>query len=220
MEAGDEKMMEIITVIAIIAGPVLAIQAQKLLERKREDRDRRLRIFKTLMVTRGTVLSPAHVEALNSIDIEFNSGSEKDKNVRVAWKAYLDHLDHYPKEGAEDDQKRWKEQTDSLLVELLFEMSKAVGYGFDKTYIKRAAYIPVRYADVELELDFIRRSFVKLFTGDAAIPIQIRIPANTSGVSSEERLRQLMIEHYEGNKPLRVIIEADKDQAGAVPGTN
>jgi len=210
-------MMEIITVIAIIAGPVLAIQAQKLLERKRDERDRRLRVFKTLMVTRGTVLSPAHVEALNSIDIEFNSGSDKDKNVRVAWKAYLDHLDHYPKDGAEDDQKRWKEQTDSLLVELLFEMSKAVGYGFDKTYIKRAAYIPVRYADVELELDFIRRSFVKLFTGDTAIPIQIKMPASASGVTSEERLRQLMIEHYEGNKPLKVIIEADKNQAGEAP---
>jgi hypothetical protein len=82
-------MAAIFTIIAILLGPVLAIQIQKYLGRQREEKDRRLRVFKTLMVTRGSVLSPAHVEALNSIDIEFSAKNGDDKNARDAWKAYL-----------------------------------------------------------------------------------------------------------------------------------
>lgn len=203
-------IVEILTIIAIIIGPILAIQAQKYLERKREERERRLRVFKTLMVTRGTGLSPLHVEALNSIDIEFNSESEDDKKVRNAWKAYLDELNHFPKEGKDEDKKRWSENIESLLADLLSVMSKAVGYDFDKTYIKRAAYTPIKYSDIEFEHDFIRRSLVKLFFGETSIPIEIKAPSVT-GISSEEKLRKLLIEHYEGNKPIRVIIEEDKN---------
>lgn len=201
--------MEILTILAIIVGPVFAIQVEKYLDRRRQEVDRRMRVFKTLMVTRGAVLSPAHVEALNSIDIEFDSAKENDKNVRTAWKAYLDQLGNYPKEAAtEDDQKRWKEKTDELLVELLHEMSKALNYDFDKTYIKRTAYTPVRYSDMEFEQDFIRRSMVKLFLGNASIPIEIRtsIQAGEGEATSEERLRKLLIEHYEGQKPIKVEI--------------
>lgn len=207
--------MAILTIIAIIIGPILAIQIQKFLEKKREDKERRLRVFKTLMVTRGSALSPLHVEALNAIDIEFNSDNEKDKNVRIAWKAYLDELTHYPKDGQDDDKKRWAEKIESLLVELLVVMSIAVGYGFDKTYIKRTAYTPIKYSDIEFEQDFIRGSLVKLFRGDISIPIKIFTPSGTSEMSSEEKLRQLLIEHYEGNKPIRVIIEGDKTKEKA-----
>lgn len=207
-------MVEILTIIAIILGPILAVQIERYLARRREEKERRLRVFKTLMVTRGAVLSPAHVEALNSIDIEFDSDDQKDEEVRNSWKAYLDQLAHYPKERAtEDDQKRWKERTDELLVGLLHEMSKALGYTFDKTHIKRTAYTPVRYSDVEFEQDVIRRSLVKLFLGDGSIPIELRSPASEGDQpTSEEYLRHLLIEHYEGNKPIKVVIEDDKSQ--------
>ncbi|WP_373426698.1 DUF6680 family protein [Neorhizobium galegae] len=58
-------------ILATLAGPILAIQVQKFLERGRENRNRRLQIFRTLMATRAASVSPAHVEALNSIALEF-----------------------------------------------------------------------------------------------------------------------------------------------------
>ena len=91
-------------------------------------------------------------------------------------------------------------------------MSKAVGYDFDKTYIKRTAYAPIKYSDIEFEQDFIRRSLVKIFLGVSSIQIKIITPSGTSEISSEEKLRQLLIQHYEGNKPIRVIIEEDKSR--------
>ena len=62
---------EWVTVAAIIIGPILAIQIQKILDNLREKKKRRITIFKTLMSTRATRLNKEHVEALNMIDIEF-----------------------------------------------------------------------------------------------------------------------------------------------------
>ena len=82
---------DILTITAIILGPILAVQAEKFLERKREQKNRRLSVFKTLMATRGSVLSTAHVEALNRIDLEF-SEDKKFKKVITSWKEYFDNL--------------------------------------------------------------------------------------------------------------------------------
>ena len=82
---------EIISICAIILGPILAVQIEKYLERRRENKNRRLSIFKTLMATRGAVLSWTHVEALNRIDLEF-SNKKKFEKVIKAWKEYFDNL--------------------------------------------------------------------------------------------------------------------------------
>jgi hypothetical protein len=42
-----------ITVLAVVAGPILAVQAQKYVEAFRERKQRRLTLFRTLMSTRA-----------------------------------------------------------------------------------------------------------------------------------------------------------------------
>ena len=54
---------EIITIAAILSGPIVAVQVDKLIGRNREIKNRKLSIFKTLMATRGATLSYVHVEA-------------------------------------------------------------------------------------------------------------------------------------------------------------
>ena len=202
-------------IIAVLSGPILAVQVQKLIESWRESKLKKQNIFKTLMATRGRTLSQLHVEALNMIDLEFYSRKPKDKKVIDAWKIYRDHLNSLKLEHDDPDYKvrleRWTDKSNDLLADLLSEMAKAVGYDFDKVHLKKGAYIPQGHADVEFEQNFIRRSMVKLFLNDATIPIQITTRSDTTEISSEERLRQLLIEHYEGNKPVRVIIEENKD---------
>lgn len=203
-------------IIAVLAGPILAVQAQKLIESWRGIKLRKKNIFKTLMATRGRTLSPVHVEALNMIDLEFSSGKPKDKKVIDAWKIYRDHLHSLKVDHSDPDYsvrlERWTDKSNDILADLLFEMAKTVGYDFDKVHLKKGSYTPQGHADIEFEQNFIRRSMVKLFLNDATIPIQITTPpSGTTEISSEERLRQLLIEHYEGNKPIRVIIEENKD---------
>ena len=89
-----------VTVIAVILSPLLAVQAQKMIETLREKRNRRIKIFKTLMSTRGERLSRDHVQALNMIDIEFYGRRffgirfqrRSEKAVTNAWKNYNDNL--------------------------------------------------------------------------------------------------------------------------------
>jgi Family of unknown function (DUF6680) len=59
------RVSDLVLAACTLAGPVLAVQAQKWIERFREKNARRLATFRTLMATRATTLSPAHVEALN-----------------------------------------------------------------------------------------------------------------------------------------------------------
>jgi hypothetical protein len=65
------KTVDILTICALILGPILAVQIQKFIDRAKESRSRRLWVFKTLMATRHATLSIDHVSALNRIDLEF-----------------------------------------------------------------------------------------------------------------------------------------------------
>ena len=94
-----------IMVAAIILGPVLAVQVQKIISSLQQKKNRRLKLFFTLMSTRGTPLEPDRVTALNMIDIEFYGRrifgfrleTSSEKKVINSWKTYNDHLNtKYP----------------------------------------------------------------------------------------------------------------------------
>jgi hypothetical protein len=89
-----------ITVAAVVAGPILAVQAQRIVESINKKHERRLKIFKSLMSTRAERVSREHVQALNLIDIEFYGRvkfrtrwqTRSEKAVTNAWKNYNAHL--------------------------------------------------------------------------------------------------------------------------------
>jgi hypothetical protein len=146
---GAEVLIGIATIAAIIAGPIFALRIQRELDERREIKGRKLGIFRTLMSFRATKLAPVFVQALNLIDIEFTSASEKP--VRDAWKELQDHYSDMgrktPKQS-ELDQKTDNEKINDLLAELLVKMGGTLGYSFDKVYIKKGAYYPMGLSDI------------------------------------------------------------------------
>ena len=86
----SQIIIGIVSIVAIILSPIIALRVQTALEKRRDATNRKLAIFKTLMTYRATPLSPYFVQALNLIDVEFSANSEKP--VREAWKVLLDHL--------------------------------------------------------------------------------------------------------------------------------
>jgi hypothetical protein len=144
--------VEWLTIVAILLGPILAVQAQKWIEAARFNKNQRLFIFKRLMATRGTPISPVHVEALNLIDLEFAGRSEKHKQVRTRWKEYLDNLTRLEQDPQKQKEQlpAWSEKNQELLANLLHDMGKAVGYDFDTVHLKRSAYTPLGHANMEL----------------------------------------------------------------------
>ena len=172
------ETLAILTVIAIVMGPILAVQAQKISELVREKRIRKVVIFKTLMATRASRVSFDHVKALNMIDIEFYGKrilgvkfqSNKYNRVTLAWKTYHDNL------NAKDDDtksKTWLDKNDELFIDLLFEISGALGYDFDKIQLKRGAYSPIAHGEQEIDALTIRRSLSKILSGEEALPMKV-----------------------------------------------
>ena len=105
----DIKVIDILATGALILGPVFAIlfanvfednreKRQREFEDQRERRQRKWEIFRTLLLTRKSRISPEFEAAFNLIEIEFYD----EKNVMTAWKKLYDSfnepLPHKPAE--------------------------------------------------------------------------------------------------------------------------
>jgi hypothetical protein len=167
-----------LVIVAIVLAPLLALQVQKKLERRREDKARKLNLFKTLMTTRGSPLNPQHVQALNLIDVEFY----KNKKIVETWKMMLDNYNNFPKDPiAANYQAKLDacvEKANDLLSDLLLEIGRTLGYSFDKVHLKRAVYSPKGHADLATDQEIIRKNLVSILSGTQAIPIKIINPNN------------------------------------------
>ena len=122
-----------------LAGPVLAVQAQKWIERARERRNRKAALFQVLMATRANRVSSQHVEALNMIDLTFDGArrigpkrTKREQAVLRAWREYLDHLnDHPPDENtSEAVGLQWGTRVNELFLNLLRAIAADVDYEF------------------------------------------------------------------------------------------
>jgi hypothetical protein len=111
-----------------LIGPVLAVQAQKWVERFRDKKSQRLKIFRTLMATRATVLSTSHVEALNAVPLDFYGN----KTVIDAGEEYFEHLTNAP-----SDNPTWGPKRIDRLIELLALIGSRVGYDFNVAQMHR-----------------------------------------------------------------------------------
>lgn len=186
MEAKD-----VITIFAVIMGPIFAVQAQKMIEYFRDKKNRRLAIFKTLMSTRGERLNRDHVQALNMIDIEFDGRrdtwfsrqNKKEKGVTEAWKKYKDHLDSRKNY---DLISSWIKDGDELFIGLLYRMSRALGYDYDEVQIKRDCYRPEAHASVEnAQLDVLE-GLAKVLRHEQSIPMGITYFPNIAQQSDQQ----------------------------------
>jgi hypothetical protein len=136
------RIGDVIMILAVVLAPFVALWAQWHLQLRKEAQSRRLWVFKTLMATRASSMDVNHVQALNMIDVEFESSSKMDTEVRHAWKTYLDHL--YTDQGTTPEATGvWNAKSSDFLAELLTKMRNALGYKFDFTYVKGRAYIPM-----------------------------------------------------------------------------
>jgi hypothetical protein len=157
------------TILAVIMGPILAVQVERSLEDRREARRRKIALFRELMVTRGSRLSARHVEALNGIQMEFRSAG-KEKKVVDAWKLYITHLNT---SSTPETLNVWAGRSDDLLTELLFVMGQCLGYEFEKDRIKREAYVPKLFGEIETEQTQLRQECLAVFKGEKSLRVEV-----------------------------------------------
>jgi hypothetical protein len=138
------------------------------------------------------------------IDLEFQG--DKFREITDAWKTYLDHLCHYPKDD-QNQQPVWDERRNDLLGKLLLEMGKSLGYFFDEVHVKRGIYAPQAHAVIETELHLIRNGLVRLLHGQSNLKMDITsIPVSEETVNDQKILRQGLKELVEGKRKLEVSV--------------
>lgn len=198
----DITLTDLLMVSAVLVAPALAVQVQKWLEIFREQRGRKLWIFKTLMATRAANLSSEHVQALNMIDLEFRG--KKYKPVADSWKAYLDHLASFPKDE-EQLQIQWNERMADRLANLLMEMGRSLGYEFDEVHVKKGVYAPEAHGRLENENALIRRGLIRVLYGEAALKMDIEsFPVSEAETNEQGTIRKALIDVLQGSQPLHV----------------
>jgi hypothetical protein len=161
-------LTDFLMILATALSPVIAVQVTKYLDDRNEKRGRKLRIFKALMATRLYITSLTHVEALNSIDLEFSPKKPKDKAVLDVWQQYLDHLGNT--QVASD---AWSTRRIDIFVDLLFEMGKTLDYDFNKTQIKNSTYSPMVHGRIGQEEERIRTMVLELLEGRRDLPMRV-----------------------------------------------
>jgi hypothetical protein len=222
-----DTVLTIVTIIAIVLGPILAVQVQKFIERLRQTREEKIRIFVTLLTTKGHLV-PEHVRALNSIHFFFRDERKQDKAVVQAWDVYRNHLNNgvaRPQPQADgkiapeiqtkfsSDLERWSEKGDDLLCELLKKMAESLGYDFPDLLLKQGAYTPQGYADVEQYQYIILKGMTEVLAGIRPFPMRITdLPTNEEG-------QKALLAVLKGERSLPVHIEGLPTNLGEVKAT-
>ena len=163
--------------MATIAGPILAVQAQKMVERFRERRVRKLWIFHTLMATRANRTANEHVQALNMIDLSFYGSkifwiqrrTKKEQAVLDAWTDYRTQLNT----AAQPDVGVWSGKCDELFINLLHAISCDMGFSFDRVQLKTGSYTPIAHGDFMAEQTATRKLWLEVLKGTRPLKMEI-----------------------------------------------
>lgn len=201
----ETMLLGIITVIAVIVAPVLAIEVQRRLHLYAEKRERKVWIFKTLMATRASRISTEHVTALNMIEVEFHGSEKENKEVVYAWRSYLDHLN--TPGPADDPLGTWHRRSEELFVSLLFKMATALNYNFDEVLLKKGFYAPKGQGDLKDDQFLIRKGLVALLTRKSGIRMDVdSFPYPEEEAKEQQAIRQLCAEWFEGKRAIHVVV--------------
>ncbi len=134
---------DVLIVVAILLGPIVAVGGVRWLDRSRERRDRQLGVFRTLMATRAHTSSPEHIRALNAIDVEFSASKPAEAAVLEAWKRHAGH-----QASSDLPAEDWDARRRAGLADLLLAMGAVLGYELDREHLLEscAARAPIATA--------------------------------------------------------------------------
>ncbi len=182
------KVTDLAIVFATAIGPILAIQIQKIIERRQEKRQLQLSIFKTLMSTRVSRMSERHVDALNMIPIEFYG----QKYIRIlnAWKTYINHLS-----PNETDAETWGNKSNELYITLVKELASNLGYSFYDEELKKEIYSPMLYHNIQSDNEDIRTGVAKILRGERSLPMEVTsFPVDNDLLEIQKKIQSEVLE--------------------------
>lgn len=196
--------------ISTLLGPILAVQAQKALDARRELQRRQLFLFHALMRSRAAPVAPEFVNALNSLPLEFAGSSKPLEQIRSAWRQYMRHMDK-PTNAAD-----WGSRRVELLVALLKLMGNHLNYRFDEVELEHEVYSPIAHGELENDQTLIRRGLAALLSGEKALPMEVKTwPTDAESIARHQALQDALLAWLKGETEPRVRIASPDTSAPA-----
>ncbi len=123
-----------LTLIAIVAGPVVAILVNRYLQRRKDRKEQKKRIFKQLMKDRKFVLSSGYEEAMSLICVEFDACRGIEVDIRDCYQMCLNHVKntHYRNR----DEAAWYNEMIKRLTSLICLIAKSLEYNVGRAEVE------------------------------------------------------------------------------------
>lgn len=165
--------MGVATILAVVAGPILAVVITRMIDNRRAEDQRKFDIFRTLMRTRTMPIHFDHVGALNLVEVEFI----KHTDVIQAWKIYLGNLgESMPPVEEKEKFTAAQNKRNALLTKLISEIAKALKIKIEQLDILEGNYLPQGWNDDDWEQRLVRRGLINVLHSKAPIIIQTQQP--------------------------------------------
>jgi hypothetical protein len=199
-------------ITATVAGPILAVQAQKFVERATESRRRKRWIFDTIMANRATRLADENVKALNLIDLEFRRRifpSRKNRMVLAAWRDLFGELTQGIVADTTDPViiDRWQDRCNEFYVKLESAMADALGFRFTDEELRRGIYYPRGHGEREAAQLAILHNLKRLLAGETAINMKVKeMPVSPEAVAIQSALLEKMTKAYTEDGSLKIVV--------------
>jgi hypothetical protein len=193
----DLKTSDVLTIIAIVAGPIVAVMITRWIDESRERTRRRMDVFRTLMRTRRTPATPEHVGALNLI-------YAGDASVIANWKTLFTHFaavhgrnaseqisDSLSLEERAQRENRFSErlgkERQALLSKLIHAMAKALKFRIEQLEIFEGGYTPQGWVDDDLQSRRMRQFLIDLYDGRKWLPVGVFQGTPPANPTTEEK---------------------------------
>lgn len=187
----------LVVITALISG-LLATIVTIWWQRRSEIRNKKMKVFETLMTYRYMISSQESVNALNSIDVVFY----KDKNVRKAFSDFLNETDKKPEFNPNIPDKHLK---------LLEEMSKSLGLKDIHWDDIKQSYYPSGLSEKIMEESLLRKMQIQSVSTELT---QEQAPQNTPSNNqfNEQMVAQLLPALLQNPESLKMLIELGKNK--------
>ena len=139
---------------------IIAVFIANNINKKEQNRNGKLNIFKTLMMTRMNKLSQEHVAALNAIEIEFY----EHKDAIEAWSKYFENL----------STESPPEKRNRLFAKLVAQIGKALNMKIEQLDILNENYLPQGWVSDLEEQRAVRQMLLSLFKGHICLPVHLQ----------------------------------------------
>ena len=170
-----DQMMAWAIVFATLSGPVLAVLVTRYVDNSRQRTARKLDVFRMMLRSRRSPLSPEYVTALNMVELEF-------AGVESVLRAYRNLFNHYSTTPTNAD---WNERLRGSIARLLNAMAKDLGYDMEQLDVLEGGYLPQAWGKIEEDNTAIREALADIARGKKALPVVVfPLPINQTGSPS------------------------------------